>query len=239
MPHVSVVIPAHNPGPYLEPAVASVLSQTYQDWELLVVDDGSTEDLVWVTKMHRRVRFLSQDNRGVSMARNLGVLEARGDLVAFLDHDDVPTKLERQVEAMEGDGEAAALCHTQFSIIDAAGETVAAGWGEHVGYHRMLAGYTGVLNLARASGDRVAQSAAGHGRRLLRGVYSRQAYDAARQAVHRRDPASLAAGLWTSFKLAPADTARRLAKYGLILVTRRSRRAALSARSLRPPSGGH
>lgn len=100
-PLVTVVIPAYEPGPRLREALDSVLAQTVTDLEVVVVDDGSTQDLSWVGEVEDdRVRLHRQDNRGVSVARNVGVRRARAGLVAFLDQDDTwhPDKLARQLD---------------------------------------------------------------------------------------------------------------------------------------------
>lgn len=99
---VSVVIPTWNRKDRLEEAVASVLAQTYADYEIVVVDDGSTDGTrEWIRGRYPedRLRYLYQENRGSSAARNAGIGAARGDLLAFLDSDDLwlPRKLERQV----------------------------------------------------------------------------------------------------------------------------------------------
>lgn len=103
-PTVSVVIPAYNPGPFLRDALESVVSQTYADWECIVVDDGSDENLEWVPGFHPRVMLLRQENRGLPGARNAGAMAGRGRFIAFLDADDVwlPDKLARQIEVMTG-----------------------------------------------------------------------------------------------------------------------------------------
>ena len=97
---MSVVIPAYNAESYLADAIDSVLSQTYGQIECIVVDDGSTDATGQVIEGYgNRVRPLAQENTGVSAARNLGIAEAVGEFVAFLDADDVwaPEKLERQL----------------------------------------------------------------------------------------------------------------------------------------------
>jgi glycosyltransferase involved in cell wall biosynthesis len=144
-PRVSVVIPAYNPGAYLQEAIGSVFDQTYSDWELIVVDDGSDEDLSWL-QQHSGIRFLRQPNLGVSIARNRGILHAQGELVAFLDNDDCwrATKLERQVATLDANTHAA-LCYTQFELIDSKGQVIGPGYGEEVDYYRMLSGYFGIL----------------------------------------------------------------------------------------------
>jgi glycosyltransferase involved in cell wall biosynthesis len=100
---VSVIIPTYNRSGLLPRALDSVLTQTYKDLEVLVVDDASTDDTSEVVAAYEsdpRVRYLPQkDNRGVSAARNRGLAEARGQFIAFLDSDDewLPPKLERQM----------------------------------------------------------------------------------------------------------------------------------------------
>ena len=104
IPRVSVVIPTFNRWPLLAEAVNSVLAQSYRDFELIVVDDGSTDATAKeLPKMNSRLRFLSTPRRGVAAARNLGVREARGHYVAFLDSDDLwlSRKLEKQTQFMQ------------------------------------------------------------------------------------------------------------------------------------------
>ena len=104
---VSVIIPTYNRMATLPRAVRSVLDQTMPDWELIVVDDGSTdESLAWLSQLaqsERRVRILSQPQSGVSRARNRGAQQALAPWLAFLDSDDewLPHKLEKQLELAE------------------------------------------------------------------------------------------------------------------------------------------
>jgi glycosyltransferase involved in cell wall biosynthesis len=110
-PGVSVVINFYEAEAYLEEAIDSVFAQTYHDWELLLVDDGSTDGGTAVARACAarhpdRVRYLEHPahaNLGGAAARNLGIRSARGDLVAFLDADDVwlPDKLARQTDVLE------------------------------------------------------------------------------------------------------------------------------------------
>lgn len=94
---VSVIVPAYNQGPYLAEAVQSALGQTYPELEVIVVDDGSTDDTPNVAHAFSdpRVRYLRQENRGLSAARNTGIEASRGPYLTFLDSDDVflPEKL--------------------------------------------------------------------------------------------------------------------------------------------------
>jgi glycosyltransferase involved in cell wall biosynthesis len=105
---VSVVIPTYNRGHLLPRAIQSVLAQTFSDFELIVVDDGSTDHTIEVVRgfADPRIRWLGDTmNRGPSAARNKGVREARCGLVAFLDSDDewLPRKLDLQVARLDAD----------------------------------------------------------------------------------------------------------------------------------------
>ena len=100
VPTVSVIIPAHNAERHLAQAIDSVLAQTYQDFEILLVDDGSTDNTLQVAERYReQVRIYTQEQCGPSAARNAGLRKAQGKFVAFLDADDIllPEKLSRQV----------------------------------------------------------------------------------------------------------------------------------------------
>lgn len=104
-PIVSVIIPSFNNGHFLGRAIQSVLKQTHSEYELIVVDDGSVDDTAGVVSRYAadaRVRYLHQENRGPSAARNSGIRAALGEVIAFLDADDwwLPIKLERQLEIM-------------------------------------------------------------------------------------------------------------------------------------------
>ena len=105
VPAVSVVMPAYQAGATISQALHSVLAQTWEDFELLVVDDGSTDATAAVVDSvaDRRVRLLRQPNRGPAAARNHGVSAARGPLIAFLDADDrwLPERLALQVPAIQ------------------------------------------------------------------------------------------------------------------------------------------
>ena len=119
MTRVSIITPFLNAGPFIEESINSVLSQTYDNWELLLVDDGSTDAstgmaLRYAAAHPDKVRYLSHDgrqNRGASASRNLGARHARGEYLAFLDADDVylPRKLELQVPILDSHPEVAML----------------------------------------------------------------------------------------------------------------------------------
>src|SRR5215208_465500 len=95
-PRVSAIVIFLNAGPFFEEAIESILVQDYDDWELLLVDDGSTDGSTEIARRYAdgdpsRIRYLTHpggENRGMSASRNLGVRQARGEYVAFLDADD-------------------------------------------------------------------------------------------------------------------------------------------------------
>jgi len=112
---VSVIIPTFNRAWILEEAVDSVLSQEFQDFELIVVDDGSTDN-TWdiLNGYQENVILVRQENKGVSAARNRGIGLASGELIAFLDSDDLwlPKKLSAQVEFFNSNPDAL-ICQTE------------------------------------------------------------------------------------------------------------------------------
>jgi glycosyltransferase involved in cell wall biosynthesis len=123
MPEVSVVIPAYNAERFIADTLRSVQAQTFRDFEVLVVDDGSRDGTAGIVDAFGPpVRRLAQPNAGVSRARNTGIAAARGRYVAFVDADDLwePTKLERQLAAL-GAQPAAGFCYVGVRRIDAEG----------------------------------------------------------------------------------------------------------------------
>lgn len=139
MSRVSIVIPAYNPGAFLDEALASVLAQTFQDWECVVVDDGSREDLSRVDDLDPRMRRVRQENRGLPIARNVGILATDGEYLAFLDADDVwlPDKLAAQIALLDANRDAA-LCHAAFDIIDEKSQVVKSGWARPIASYAEL-----------------------------------------------------------------------------------------------------
>lgn len=123
-PTVSVVVPAYNAMRYLPATIDSALQQTFQDFEIIIVNDGSHDDIeAWVHQLnHPKIRLISQRNQGLSAARNAGIAAARGEFIALLDADDIwsPIKLVEQVKRFE-DCPEAGLVYTGLSYIDAQG----------------------------------------------------------------------------------------------------------------------
>jgi len=133
VPLVTVVIPTWNRLPMLREAVASVVAQTYPAWELVVVDDGSTDGTAaWVRSLgDPRIRVVERSRCAhVGRLRNAGVRAGSGELVAFLDSDDawLPRKLEAQVAAMRARG--ARWCYGRYEVMDAEGRPAARRAGE-------------------------------------------------------------------------------------------------------------
>ena len=106
-PLVSIIIPAHNMRPWLGGTLASVLAQTVKDWECIIIDDGSSDGTGELARScdDNRIRVLRQEQSGVSAARNVGLAEARGEFITFLDADDLwhPKALEWMLEPLLGD----------------------------------------------------------------------------------------------------------------------------------------
>jgi len=104
---VSVIMPVYNTGKIVSETIDSVLSQTWHDFEFIIIDDGSRPETSNIIKRYSdsRIRYYYQENRGMAAARNRGIELAQGEYLAFLDHDDIwlPEKLERQIEIMQAD----------------------------------------------------------------------------------------------------------------------------------------
>ena len=127
MPHVSIIMPAFNAEKTIYSAIDSVLNQSFNEWELLIINDGSSDgtlDVISVFK-DKRIKLINQANQGVAAARNSGLKIACGEYIAFLDADDLwlPSKIQKQVSTFSQFGEEVALIYTgyrgfKFSSID-------------------------------------------------------------------------------------------------------------------------
>jgi glycosyltransferase involved in cell wall biosynthesis len=152
-PLVSVVIPAYNASETIRETLASASGQTYGNLDIIVVDDGSTDDTGAIVHRHSlqdpRVRLVEKSNGGVASARNAGIRASRGTLVAFLDADDLwhPTKVSKQVKVLLAGGGEIALVYSPFRVIDINGKVLlsprkygASGWVLHRHFYANLIG---------------------------------------------------------------------------------------------------
>ena len=123
MPKVSVIIPCYNHGQYLDEAVDSVLAQTFQDFEIIIVNDGSTDNTRDVAneliKSDPRITYYFQENQGLSASRNKGFALAKGEFIQFLDADDLITenKFELQLECFRNNP-LIDVCYTNYQVFD-------------------------------------------------------------------------------------------------------------------------
>lgn len=121
---VSIIMPSYNTAPYIKQTIQSVLNQTYTNWELIIVDDCSTDNTDEVLKgiNDNRIRYFKNEvNSGAAASRNIALREAKGQWIAFLDSDDLwlPTKLERQIEFMNSNNYS--FSYTNYEEIDVDG----------------------------------------------------------------------------------------------------------------------
>jgi len=120
MPRVSIIVPTFNLARYIGRALESVFGQTYTDYEVIVVDDGSTDNTRDVLALYAgKLRYYHQVNKGVAAARNRGLTQATGELIAYLDADDMwyPGKLERQVAFLDTYKQCR-IVHSDTAVID-------------------------------------------------------------------------------------------------------------------------
>ena len=138
---VSAIIPAYNASATLQRTLRSIANQTYENIEILIVDDGSTDDTADIARSfcaaHPRAKFIQQRNAGVAKARNTGIEHARGEWIAPVDADDVwqPTKIERQIEAALNAPEMPGFVYCWFHVIDEADQVIGSSEAYHVRGH--------------------------------------------------------------------------------------------------------
>jgi O-antigen biosynthesis protein len=128
MPKISVIIPCYNQGHFIDEAVESVLNQTFQDFEIIIVNDGSTDEST-ISKLSEyikpKTKVVHTENYGLSAARNTGLLNADGDFIQFLDADDtiLSAKFEEQLAIFREFPETE-VCYTNFRIFDTSKNTI-------------------------------------------------------------------------------------------------------------------
>lgn len=129
-PKISVIIPTYNRVHFLQEAIESVFRQTFQDYEIIVIDDGSSDNTKeMISKLGHKIRYFYQDNRGRSSARNHGIQMARGEYIAFLDSDDVflPEKNAIQVKALDDNPEYG-IVYSHALTMDEKGNPLGMSW---------------------------------------------------------------------------------------------------------------
>lgn len=147
-PLISVVMTTYNHEKYIAEAIQSVLEQTYRNLELIVVNDGSTDDTEQIVKSFadERLVYLSQPNQGPSVAVNNGIRAARGEYIAFISGDDVcyPTRLEKQYGYLST--AAQEICFSWVELVDEAGQIITGEHGSAAIYNRVIRSRSEALN---------------------------------------------------------------------------------------------
>jgi glycosyltransferase involved in cell wall biosynthesis len=129
-PLVSIVIPVYNGEKYLADSLDSVLCQTYQNWELIIINDGSTDstEQLILNYQDKRIKYLrNDDNKGIIFSLNRGLRESKGVYIARLDADDIalPFRIEKQVEFLSENPDYV-MCGSYFQTIDSKGNLLKA-----------------------------------------------------------------------------------------------------------------
>jgi len=125
---ISIIMPAYNAGKYIKESIESVLNQNYQNWKLIIIDDGSTDTTSKVVQPFlindTRIQYYRQENGKQGKARNAGIKKSKGNLIAFLDADDVwmPAKLQTQIGVLKQND--ADLVFTDVFVIDDKGDVI-------------------------------------------------------------------------------------------------------------------
>lgn len=119
---VSIIIPAYNAGKFIDSTIQSILQQTHSNWELIIIDDGSTDDTAQKIQPYlsdNRIRYFLQQNKGVSYARNYGFTYASGKFIGFLDADDywLPENITEKLKKFDS-GEDYGLVHSDMKVVD-------------------------------------------------------------------------------------------------------------------------
>jgi glycosyltransferase involved in cell wall biosynthesis len=161
-PLVSVVVPAFNAAKTIHETLHSISQQTYRTLEVVVVDDGSTDETAAIAYTHSfadpRFRVVSKPNAGVASARNEGIRTSRGEFIAFIDADDLwhPTKIEKQLDVLMSGGPDTALVYSPFRLIGADGNVIASphkygvnGWVLYRHFYTNLVGNGSALLIRR------------------------------------------------------------------------------------------
>jgi glycosyltransferase involved in cell wall biosynthesis len=147
-PVVSVIVATSRGGEFLRFALDSLRKQSFADFEAVIVDDGSPqpEEIDLLAAALDRVQVIHQQRSGSAISRNVALARARGEFVAFLDDDDLiePQKLERQVAELRAHPRAVG-CHTQFRLIDAAGDSIGIGNASAFDVHTLMRGESRAL----------------------------------------------------------------------------------------------
>ncbi|WP_142784459.1 glycosyltransferase family 2 protein [Changchengzhania lutea] len=128
-PLVSIIIPTYNSEVFISETIHSVLNQTYSEWELLIVDDGSDDNTVDIIKEFQKLNsniklLINERNQGAAISRNKAINDAKGDYIAFLDADDLwlPHKLETQITFMRAEN--CVVSFSSYELIDELGNTL-------------------------------------------------------------------------------------------------------------------
>ncbi|MBI3572977.1 MAG: glycosyltransferase family 2 protein [Candidatus Kerfeldbacteria bacterium] len=162
-PRISVVLPLYNAGPYLRPAIDSILNQTYSDFELIIIDDGSTDgsDKVIASYHDPRIRVYTQENKGVMASLNRGLELSRGQYIARMDHDDVsdPRRFQQQVEFLDSHPDHVVV-GTTYAYIDPV--------------NRLLGVFPALLRDEDLRRELITKSPLAHGSTVIRGSVIRE-----------------------------------------------------------------
>jgi glycosyltransferase involved in cell wall biosynthesis len=133
VPKVSVLIPTYNAVHFLPISIESALSQSYQDFEIIIIDDGSSDNTKevahsYIDKNPHKIRYFWQENKGLAMARNSGIAQSQGEYLALLDSDDkwLPCRLQEGVKILDADP-SVGLVHGKVTCIDNNGNEVRTG----------------------------------------------------------------------------------------------------------------